>query len=154
MKKNLLFFILLSTLGVALAALDFKNEGNDPLSYEGLIPEEYADDFVKKVDSKTLLADATLKFSGEFDKVERIDIHINGDLEVFSYYVLYGVKEGEAKTLMVKMNPGDLENETISAIECSLGYCVTAPQHGIPCSPEPFGILCGCRTSSGGCVVW
>jgi len=159
MKK----YILISILSVGLLSLfSFINKDKYPDSLKKEYVEIFKAEFIKEMNSKSLIMDLESKFHPLFDKVNTVDVQFNS--EHGYYYLVIGKKDNKEKVEMLKINKSDFENNSYTYIDftnininSSTEYCRSGNGYPFPpvcqggCLPRTnncLGILCGIRSGN------
>lgn len=159
MKK----YVLISIFSLGLLSLfSFVNKEKYPDSLKKEYVEIFKAEFVKEMNSESLMIDIENKFDTLFDKVNSVDAQFNS--EQGYYYLIIGKKDNKEKIEMLKINKSDFENNSYTYIDftniesnSSVEYCRSGNGFPFPpvcqggCLPRDnncLGIICGIRSGN------
>lgn len=157
MKKSILF-LFVSVFTLTLFGFSKKEFGD---KYPKDMPADYVEilkkDFIKTMDSKSLIDKLEKNFHPLFDEINSVDAQLNSDFGY--YYIVFGKKDNQDKVEILKINNSDIENNTYTYINfenvhvsAATEYCLSGPDSSPfrdvcigPCAERDncWGSICG-----------
>jgi len=153
--KNYVTIILMITFGIT----DFANNPKYPVNLSENYVKLFEIEFIKEMNSKSLILDLEEKFISLFDKVIKVNAQYSN--ENGHYYLVFGQKDGVDKIELLKINEEDIVNKIYSYINFTkiknldeAKFCSTGlknPNNSNVCvgsncklnTTNCFGIFCG-----------